>query len=114
MGQFNIRDMPERSLQQLEDIQEWCGYTKTQIVLLAIDRLWLDIKHDRNKRGYIEIRLKPDQIDLQDQINKKCKGVWHPTPREPFNGCIVGVSTDTDTSILDELGVDYKLAKFQR
>lgn len=113
MGQFNIRDMPERSLQQLEELQEWCGYTKTQMVLIAIDRLWLDTKHDRNKRGYVEIRLTPEQLDLQDQINERCKGVWHPTSREPFKGCIIGVSCETDTNILDELGVEYKLVQYQ-
>ena len=50
MGQFNIREMPERALQQLEDLQEWAGYTKTQLVLIAIDRLWQDTKLDRNRR----------------------------------------------------------------
>jgi hypothetical protein len=116
MGQFNIKKMPERSEQQLNDLQDWCGYTQTQIVLIALDRLWTEVKHDRNKRlsppeqsGYIEIRLRPDQLDLQDEINEKCKGVWHPNPHYGDKSCVVGVSVDTDTSILDAMGVEYKL-----
>lgn len=65
-------------------------------------------------RKYIEIRLRADQLDLQDQINERCKGVWHPTPREPFNGTIIGVSCDTDTSIIDELGVEYRLVEWRQ
>jgi hypothetical protein len=60
------------------------------------------------RKSYIEILLRDDQLDLQDQINKKCKGVWHPTPREP-NAHVIGVSRDTDTAILDEMGVEYRL-----
>jgi hypothetical protein len=115
MGQFNIREMPERASQQLEDLGAWTGYTKTQLVLIAIDRLWIETNADRNMRlsppkehGYIEIRLRPDQMDLQDQIKERCQGVWFPTPREPYSGtCIIGVSAQTDTAILDELGVEY-------
>jgi len=119
MGQFNIREMPERALQQLEDLVEWAGYTKTQLVLIAIDRLWLETNADRNRRlsppkqsGYIEIRLTPEQLDLQDEINEKCKGVSFPTPRDPFDKtCVIGVSVDTDTAFLDNLGVEYKQVK---
>lgn len=114
-SQFNIRDMPERSIQQLNDLQGWGGYTKTQLVLIAIDRLWQDTKRDRNKRlsqGYIEIRLTPEQLDLQDEINEKCKGVWYPTPGNPHDtACIIGVAAETNTVFLDNLGVEYRLVE---
>lgn len=48
MGQFNIKKMPERSEQQLNDLQKWCGYTQTQIVLIAVERLWLEVKKERD------------------------------------------------------------------
>jgi hypothetical protein len=67
----------------------------------------LQDKRPEPKRGYIELRLRDDQIDLQDQINEKCKGVWFPTPREP-GVHVIGVSCETDTAVLDELGVEYR------
>jgi len=62
----------------------------------------------RPQTKYIEIRLTPDQLELQEEINGKCKGVWHPNPDPYSNACIIGVSPDTDTAFLDNLGVEYK------
>ena len=53
---------------------------------------------------YIEIRLRQDQLDLQDQINERCKGVWHPNPsyEDSRSGITtIGVSAQTDTGIID-------------
>lgn len=49
-SQFNIRDMPERSLEQISQLCEWTGYTKTQMVLIAIERLWLEAKKERENK----------------------------------------------------------------
>lgn len=119
-SQFNIREMPERSLQQLEDLQFWCGYTKTQLVLLAIDRLWLDTRNDREGRAetpkaYIEIRLRKDQLNLQDIICDMCEKsgkTWgFPTPREP-GMFTMSLPDDMDTQFLDGLGVEYRLVQY--
>lgn len=96
---------------------EWTGpvkYNKKQLVLLAIDKMWNETRLDRARRlspprqsGYIEIRLRPDQLNLQEEINQKCKGIWFPTPRDPDDKNVIGVSAETDTSILDAMGVQY-------
>jgi hypothetical protein len=59
------------------------------------------------KSGYIEIRLTDEQLGLQEEINQKCKGVWFPTPRDPDDKNVIGVSDETDTAILDAMGVEY-------
>ena len=48
--QFNIRDLPERTEEQISNLAEWSGYTKTQIVLIAIEKLWIEVKQERNER----------------------------------------------------------------
>lgn len=50
MPQFNIRDMPEGSDQQLSDLAQWTGQTKTQVVLIALDRYWLAKKQERDAK----------------------------------------------------------------
>jgi hypothetical protein len=49
-SQFNIRDMPERSAQQVQELADWTGYTKTQIVLIAVENLWKEVKQERQER----------------------------------------------------------------
>jgi hypothetical protein len=46
MAQFNIRDLPSRTDQQIEQLCSHEGYTKTQAVILAIGGLW-DAAHQR-------------------------------------------------------------------
>lgn len=48
--QFNIRDLPERSAQQIQDLADWSGYTKTQIVLIAVENLWKEVKKQRESK----------------------------------------------------------------
>ncbi|HEX3642906.1 MAG TPA: hypothetical protein VHV10_16605 [Ktedonobacteraceae bacterium] len=59
MGQFNIRDMPEGSDQQLSDLAKWKGQTKTQVVLIALDRYWLAVKQER------ESQMQQDQYEVR-------------------------------------------------
>ncbi len=49
MPQFNIRDLPARTEEQIGNLAEWSGYTKTQIVLIAIEKLWIEVKQERNE-----------------------------------------------------------------
>lgn len=64
MAQFNIRNLPDMTGQQINDLQGWLGTTKTQAVLLAVERLWYE---ERNKRrpcpdcGEIMIYYPPNQ-----------------------------------------------------
>jgi hypothetical protein len=38
--QFNIRNLPEHTAQQIDELCAKMGMTKTQLVLLAIERLY--------------------------------------------------------------------------
>jgi predicted DNA-binding protein len=51
MPQFNIRDMPEGSQERLKELVAWTGWTKTQVVLIAIERLWLEVKAERESKN---------------------------------------------------------------
>lgn len=56
----------------------------------------------------IEIRLTPDQSDLQDQINEKIEDVQHLHNRDLHSkDIILSVPFDVDTAFLDSLGVQY-------
>jgi hypothetical protein len=46
MTQFNIRDLPSRTDQQIQQLCECEGFTKTQAVILAIGAMW-DAAHQR-------------------------------------------------------------------
>jgi hypothetical protein len=48
MAQFNIRQMPERAEQQLEELGTWTNMTKVQLFLLAIDRLHQEEENRRH------------------------------------------------------------------
>jgi hypothetical protein len=50
MAQFNIREMPEGSKEQIRDLQQWRGWTKTQTVLIALDRLWQSEKKTQEEQ----------------------------------------------------------------
>lgn len=50
MPQFNIRDLPEGSEQQLNDLAQWTGQTKTQVVLIALDRYWVAKNQERENK----------------------------------------------------------------
>lgn len=62
MGQFNIKDMPERAAEQLQDLHDWSGYTKTQAVLIAIERLWLEVKRERVSQMNVSREQMLDEI----------------------------------------------------
>lgn len=66
MGQFNIREMPDGSLQQLQDLTEWKGYTKTQAMLIALDRFWKEVKQERDE--------KMQDIQMKKLIGKDING----------------------------------------
>ncbi len=38
--QFNIRNLPELTAKQLDELIDKLGMTKTQLVIMAIDRLY--------------------------------------------------------------------------
>jgi len=69
MAQFNIRDLPERTATQIENLTARLGYTKTQLVIIAIDRmfqqeapmseetLFVVESFDNNSSGTVDTRL---------------------------------------------------------
>lgn len=78
-SQFNIRDLPERTAQQIQDLTEWSGYTKTQIVLIAVENLWKEVKQERNKNmknleKTLEQYLKSD--DFRQGVISSTKASW--------------------------------------
>jgi hypothetical protein len=40
MPQFNVRDLPDKTDRQIRELAGQTGFTKTQIVILAIDRMY--------------------------------------------------------------------------
>jgi hypothetical protein len=40
MAQFNIRDLPDGTAWQIDQLTARLGYTKTQLVIIAIDRMF--------------------------------------------------------------------------
>lgn len=69
MAQFNIRDLPDGTAQQIEQLTTRLGYTKTQLVIIAIDRMFQQEvpmtdeflsavdSFDNNPTGTIDTRL---------------------------------------------------------
>lgn|SRR5262245_9933574 len=49
MPQFNIRDLPERSAEQIQDLANWTGFPKSQIVLIAVENLWKEVKKQQGE-----------------------------------------------------------------
>jgi hypothetical protein len=49
MPQFNIRDLPSQSENKLEQLVEWTGRTKVQIMLTGLDKLWKEIKQEKEE-----------------------------------------------------------------
>ena len=50
MSQFNIRNLPELTDKQIEELCAKTGMTKTQLVIMAIDRLYQQEKKDGNNQ----------------------------------------------------------------
>ncbi len=49
--QFNIRNLPEHTARQIDELCAKMGMTKTQLVLLAIERLYQqEVQSERDKR----------------------------------------------------------------
>lgn len=59
MPQFNIRDLPEGSERQLFALSQWTGQTKTQVVLIAIDRYWIAAHQERERQ------MQKDQYEVR-------------------------------------------------
>ena len=70
MAQFNIRDLPDGTAQQIDQLASRLGYTKTQLVIIAIDRmfqqeaqtmsnefLYVVESFDHNPSGTVDTRL---------------------------------------------------------
>jgi len=55
--QFNVR-LPDLTHQQLEEIADEYGLTKTQILILAIDRLKRELLPNENLMGELSIEEK--------------------------------------------------------
>lgn len=49
--QFNIRNLPERTARQIDELCAKTGMTKTQLVLLAIERLYQEETKDPQKQA---------------------------------------------------------------
>ena len=74
----------------------------------AVDR------HKKRQIRYVEVRLREDQFNLQDDICGKLERegkTWgYPTLREP-GIFTMSLPDDTDTQFLDDLGVEYRHVK---
>lgn len=67
-SQFNIRDMPERSDQQLDELIEWTGHTKVQIMLIGLDHFWKEVKQER------ESKMQQDQYEIRvERVGREFK-----------------------------------------
>lgn len=84
-SQFNIRDMPQWSDQQLSDLVEWTGYTKVQIMLLGLDRLWSATKQEReNKMQQDQYQVRVERVGREfvawegndEQLSKEQFELW--------------------------------------
>lgn len=74
-SQFNIRDLPERTAQQIKDLADRTGYTKTQIVLIAIENLWKEVRKEQNMLGKtLEQYLKSE--DFKQGVISSTKASW--------------------------------------
>lgn len=71
-------------------------------------------RHKKRQIHYIEVRLRKEQINLQDDIcgrlEKSGKTWGFPTPKEPETS-LISIPDDMDTEFLDELGVEYRHVK---
>ena len=47
--QFNIRNLPELTAKQLDELTAKLDMTKTQLVIMAIDRLYQQEQNERDK-----------------------------------------------------------------
>lgn len=56
---FNIRDLPIRTDEQLNDLAQWGNYTRTQVFLIALDRYWKQVKQERERR------MQKDQYEVR-------------------------------------------------
>lgn len=76
MAQFNIRDLPAKTAKQIEALTQQLGYTKTQLVIVAIDRLYqqesdtMDDKALLALAGYIYLECYPDVDDKRHYAEK--------------------------------------------
>lgn len=56
-SQFNAR-LPQMTHEQIGDLVEAHGLTKTQVIIVAVDRLWRDLNADDSEAGRDVHRLK--------------------------------------------------------
>lgn len=48
--QFNIREMPMRSREQLDELVRLTGYNQKEVVLFAIERFYNEVKSEYEKK----------------------------------------------------------------
>jgi hypothetical protein len=111
-SQFNIRDMPERSAQQIADIAKWTGHTKTQIVLIAVENLWKEVKQERVKHMSMQ-EYGVDLSNLNEEQRSDASYELHALQQTCLDitdnvGRVYGTSSCVET--LQEKGFDVKLA----
>lgn len=52
--QFNIREMPIRSREQLDELVSMTGYNQKEVVLFAIERFYNEVKSEEKRKSQAE------------------------------------------------------------